>query len=106
MSDFGERVYDLVRRVPRGRVISYGGIAALLGRPRAARGVGRALRELPDGTDVPWWRVVNHAGELSLARLDPHGARLQRVLLEKEGVVFDRHGRIDWERFGWEGPDT
>ncbi len=105
MSDFAERVHDLVRRLPRGRVVSYGGVAALLGRPRAARGVGRALRELPDGSDVPWWRVVNHAGEISLARLDPHAARLQRVLLEAEGVRFDTRGRIDWDRFGWAGPE-
>lgn len=105
MSDFAERVYDLVRRVPRGRVVSYGGVAALLGRPRAARGVGRALRELPHDTDVPWWRVVNHAGAISLGKLDPHAARLQRVLLKGEGVVFDARGRIDWERFGWEGPE-
>ncbi len=105
MSEFAERVYELVRRVPRGRVVSYGGVAALLGRPRAARGVGRALRELPDGTDVPWWRVVNHAGGISLGKVDPHAARLQRVLLEEEGVVFDRSGRIDWDRFGWEGPE-
>lgn len=105
MSDFAERVYDLVRRVPRGRVVSYGGVAALLGRPRAARGVGRALQELPQGTDVPWWRVVNHAGAISLGKLDPHAARLQRVLLEGEGVVFDTRGRIDWDRFGWEGPE-
>lgn len=101
MTEFAERVYEVVRRVPPGRVVSYGGVAALLGRPRAARGVGRALRELPDGSDVPWWRVVNHAGEISLGRLDPLAARLQRILLEAEGVEFDDLGRIDWGRFGW-----
>ncbi|HEX6939197.1 MAG TPA: MGMT family protein [Longimicrobiales bacterium] len=104
MSDFSARVYELVRRVPPGRVVSYGGVAALLGRPRAARGVGRALRELPEGHDVPWWRVVNHAGEISVGRVDPHAARLQRVLLETEGVAFDGRGRIDWDRYGWAGP--
>lgn len=101
MTDFADRVYEVVRRVPPGRVVSYGGVAALLGRPRAARGVGRALRELPDGSDVPWWRVVNYAGEISLGRLDPLAARLQRILLEAEGVEFDDRGRIDWGRFGW-----
>lgn len=100
---FAHRVYDLVRRIPKGHVISYGGVAALLGRPRAARGVGRALRELPPDNDVPWWRVVNHAGGISLGKLDPHAARLQRVLLEAEGVRFDRRGRIDWESYGWGG---
>lgn len=100
-SGFAGRVYDLVRRVPAGRVVSYGGVAALLGHPRAARGVGRALRELPEGSDVPWWRVVNAAGEISVGRLDPHAARVQRILLEAEGVAFGPGGRIDWDRFGW-----
>jgi methylated-DNA-protein-cysteine methyltransferase related protein len=105
MTDFTERVYRLVRRVPQGRVISYGGVAAMLGSPRAARGVGHALHALPDGSDVPWWRVVNRNGEISIRGM-VHGARLQRVLLEREGVIFDGRGRIDWRRFGWDGEAT
>lgn len=100
MSEFNDRVWALVRRVPRGRVVSYGGVAAILGRPRAARGVGRALSMLPDGTDVPWWRVVNRNGEVSIKGV-MHGAALQRALLRREGVRFVR-GRIDWNRFGWD----
>lgn len=100
---FGARVCALVRRIPRGRVASYGGVAALLGSPRAARGVGHALGTLPPDTDVPWWRVVNRNGEISI-KGDPGLARLQRTLLERERVVFGRGGRIDWERFGWRGP--
>ena len=92
----------MVSRCPRGKIVSYGGIAALLGHPRAARGVGHALSVLPDGTDVPWWRVVNRNGEIS-ARGAIHAVRLQRALLESEGVKFDRRGRIDWKRFGWNG---
>jgi methylated-DNA-protein-cysteine methyltransferase related protein len=102
MTDFTERVYRTVRRVPRGQVVSYGGVAAILGSPRAARGVGHALHALPDGSDVPWWRVVNRNGEISI-RGAVHAARLQRVLLEAEGVSFDERGRIDWRRFGWDG---
>jgi len=98
--NFTERVYELVRRVPRGRVISYGGVAALLGHPRAARGVGQALHALPDGTDVPWWRVVNRHGEISIKGV-LHGAARQRQLLRSEGVRFSREGRIDWRRYGW-----
>ena len=105
MSDFTERVYRIVRSVPRGRIVSYGGVAALLGQPRAARGVGRTLYALPDETDVPWWRVVNRNGEISIRGV-PHGARVQRKLLEGEGVRFDRTGRIDWKRFGWDPSDT
>ncbi|MQA90719.1 MAG: methylated-DNA--[protein]-cysteine S-methyltransferase [Gemmatimonas sp.] len=95
---FSERVYATVRRIPYGRVVTYGGIAALLGTPRAARGVGSALAALPEGNDVPWWRVVNGRGEISL----PHyPGRLQRMLLEQEGVPFRRSGTIDLRRFGW-----
>lgn len=102
MSTFTNRVYRMVRRVPSGRVVSYGGIAALLGQPRAARGVGQALHALPDDSDVPWWRVVNRNGEISI-RGFVHGPQLQRALLEGEGVEFGGSGRIDWKRFGWDG---
>lgn len=105
MSTFSDRVYELVRRIPPGRVVSYGGVAALLGHPRAARGVGSALCALPEDTDVPWWRVVNRNGEISITCAD-HSARLQRVLLEAEGVEFDARGRIDWQRFGWTPDQT
>lgn len=88
--------------MPYGRIVSYGGVAAILGTPRAARGVGHALFNLPDGSNVPWWRVVNRNGEIS-NRGTPHGARLQRELLKAEGVKFDRKGRIDWIEFGWDG---
>ncbi len=100
MADFSEDVYRVVRAVARGKVVSYGGVAAILGRPRAARGVGSALGALTDGNDVPWWRVVNRNGEISIKGV-VHGPALQRALLEREGVRFDRCGRIDWKRFGW-----
>lgn len=98
---FADRTYALVRRVPHGQVVSYGGVAAMLGSPRAARGVGSALAALPPDTEVPWWRVVNRNGEISIKGA-PGLAALQRSLLEREGVVFDRGERIDWDRFfGW-----
>ncbi|MGH7470595.1 MAG: MGMT family protein [Longimicrobiales bacterium] len=99
---FSERVYRMVKRCPHGKVVSYGGIAALLGHPRAARGVGNALAALTDLSNVPWWRVVNHNGEISI-KSSGHGAILQRKLLTAEGVEFDRRARIDWTRFGWDG---
>jgi methylated-DNA-protein-cysteine methyltransferase-like protein len=101
--DFTSRVYALVRRIPRGKAVSYGGVAAILGSPRAARGVGTALSALPPDHDVPWWRVVNRNGEISI-KGEPGLAALQRTLLEREGVRFDKAGRLDWERFGWRGP--
>jgi len=83
--------------------VSYGGVAAMLGSPRAARGVGTALSALPPDADVPWWRVVNRLGQISI-KGEPGLAALQRTLLEREGVRFDRSGRLDWEAFGWRGP--
>lgn len=99
---FTARVWRLVRKCPRGRIVSYGGVAALLGSPRAARGVGGALAALPADTDVPWWRVVNRNGEISIKSADYRPA-LQRTLLEKEGIRFSRGGRIDWKVYGWDG---
>jgi methylated-DNA-protein-cysteine methyltransferase related protein len=91
------RVYALVRRIPRGRVTSYGAIARALGLPQGARTVGWALRACPD--DVPWHRVVNVRGQISWRPTG--GYHLQRVRLQQEGVRFTRKGRIDLERFGW-----
>ncbi|MGH7477588.1 MAG: MGMT family protein [Longimicrobiales bacterium] len=97
---FSRRVYALVRRVPPGRIVSYGGVAALLGQPRAARGVGHALSALPDDSDVPWWRVVNRNGAISLTGPQQH---VQRALLQSEGVRFGGNGRADWAAYGWDG---
>lgn len=105
LSAFTRRVHAAVRAIPYGRIASYGGIAAVMGQPRAARAVGRALCALEEGTDVPWWRVVNRNGEISI-RCAIHAAALQRALLKGEGVRFDALGRINWERFGWDGSDA
>jgi methylated-DNA-protein-cysteine methyltransferase-like protein len=99
---FFERVYRLVRQVPSGRVTTYGAVARMLGSPRGARTVGWALHSLPSGSDVPWHRVVNSRGCISTSCIE-HGAGRQRSLLEAEGVVFNDSGRLDWDRFGWEG---
>ena len=99
---FFEQVYRLVRQVPPGKVTSYGAIARMLGNPRAARTVGWALHSVPEGSDVPWQRVINSRGRISTS-CQEHGAGLQRVLLEAEGVEFDERGYVDWERCGWEG---
>lgn len=86
------RIYAAVRRIPRGRVATYGQIAELAGLPRQARQVGYALAALRDAR-VPWHRVINTRGEIS-PRSDPGPERLQRVLLEREGIRFDAHGRV------------
>lgn len=95
------RIHAAVARIPRGRVATYGQIAALAGLPGQARLVGYALHALPAATGVPWQRVVNARGEVS-RRSDPGGHEaLQRVILEHEGVRFDARGRIPLARFQW-----
>jgi methylated-DNA-protein-cysteine methyltransferase-like protein len=95
--------YRAVRRVPRGKVATYGQIANAAGLPGNARRVGYALYALPAGSGVPWHRVVNAAGVLSVGRLDPDSAREQRLRLEMEGVRFDARGRVVLGRHGWKG---
>jgi methylated-DNA-protein-cysteine methyltransferase related protein len=98
---FPDEVYAIVRRVPRGRVITYGAIAHLLGEPRKARQVGWAMAATPDAKPrIPWHRVINARGEIS-QRHSPAAEGLHRQRLEAEGVVFDADGRVNLERYLW-----
>src|SRR5260221_13941681 len=90
---FNDQVYALVRLIPSGKVLNYGSVAALLGNLRGARAVGWALNSLSAGTDVPWWRVINAAGKVSI-RSNQHSRDEQRRLLEAEGVQFDENESI------------
>jgi methylated-DNA-protein-cysteine methyltransferase-like protein len=89
-----------VGHIPKGRVATYGVVARLAGRPGAARTVGWALSALPHDTDVPWWRVINSAGRISLATHD-HGSVLQRALLLREGIRFAPGGAVSLSTHGW-----
>ena len=95
-----QQVHRIVRAVPPGRVTTYGTVATLAGRPGGARTVGWAVRALQRGTDVPWHRVINAQGHISLPS---PSAELQRALLENEGVKFNEKGRVDLSRYGWQG---
>ena len=100
LSPLYRSIYRTVRNIPPGRVATYGGIARAAGIPGQARLVGYALHRCPEHMQIPWQRVVNAAGELS--RLpDPDASQRQRDLLEREGIVFDPHGRIDLKQYGW-----
>jgi methylated-DNA-protein-cysteine methyltransferase-like protein len=94
------RIYAVVRRIPRGRVATYGQIAELAGLAGHARQVGYALHALPQGTSVPWHRVLNARGTLSLRR-DPGAEISQRLRLEAEGIRFDAGGRVPLQRVRW-----
>ncbi len=95
-----QRIYAVVRRIPRGRVATYGQVAALAGMPGHARQIGYALFALPAGDGVPWHRVINAQGRIS-PRAEPGYDTIQRLLLEKEGVRFLASGRIALERYRW-----
>lgn len=106
---FNTQVWEIVRQIPRGKVASYGQIAKLLPPPDGVEieayiafgplWVGGAMAHCPD--DVPWQRVINSKGEISVR--DGAGARRQRLLLKEEGVLFNPRGRIDFKQYGWNG---
>jgi methylated-DNA-protein-cysteine methyltransferase-like protein len=104
--NFYEQVYQVVRRIPSGQVSTYGRIAAMLGRPHAARAVGYALNALkadnPANRDVPWQRVINSQGRISIVNRE-HGANQQADLLRGEGVVVSSDLRVDLDTFLWPG---
>ena len=103
---FNHQVWDIVRQIPIGKVATYGQIARMIPAPEGVdekayrafgpRWVGGAMAACPD--DVPWQRVINSKGEISLRP----GAEHQRQLLEEEGVQFNERGRIDLQTFGWQ----
>ena len=94
------RIYRVVRRIPRGRVASYGQVARLAGLPRHARLVGYALHNLRGETRLPWHRVVAADGRIA-KRAFPDDGRWQQQLLEEEGVELDLSGAVPMERYGW-----
>ena len=94
------RIYDMVRRIPSGRVATYGQIAALVG-GCSARMVGYAMAGVSWWT-IPWQRVINARGRISIR--DPNGYSLQKAILEREGIDFDESDSVDLSVFGWEGP--
>jgi len=109
-SGFFVQVYRVTQRIPAGKVTSYGRIAQMLGRPRAARAVGYALSALQDAgsgalytsATVPWQRVVNSQGRISIVNRT-HTAAEQARLLREEGVMVDETGRVDLNLYLWEG---
>lgn len=96
--NFRQRVLTIVAAIPYGKVATYGQVARLAGTSRAARQVGGILSRLPEGSSLPWFRVVNRFGQISLPGAD---YQRQRDALLTEGIIFTHHGAIDLEKFGW-----
>jgi methylated-DNA-protein-cysteine methyltransferase-like protein len=95
MQSFAEQVYEIVARIPKGKVVTYGSIARMLGKPRGAREVGWAMRNCPEG--YPWQRVVMADGSITGGGY----AEMRRDLLESEGVVFTGDGKVDMKECRW-----
>jgi methylated-DNA-protein-cysteine methyltransferase-like protein len=98
-----EQIYLVIKQIPPGKVATYGQIAEIVG-GCTARMVGYALSALSPNSAIPWQRVINRLGKIS-PRGDGLSSIQQRQLLEAEGVRFDEQGRVDFNEFGWLGPD-
>ncbi len=97
LDDADERIWQVVAQIPRGRVATYGQVAALAGLPRGGRRVGRAMAQLPQGSALPWHRVINAAGRTAIPGA---GGERQRRLLRAEGVMFV-NGKVNLQRWRW-----
>jgi methylated-DNA-protein-cysteine methyltransferase related protein len=95
------QIYDVVRRIPWGKVATYGQVADLAGLYGKARLVGYALYQVPLESDVPWQRVVNAKGDISYSVAREGGDHLQKNLLEQEGIKFKENGSIDLGTYRW-----
>jgi methylated-DNA-protein-cysteine methyltransferase related protein len=97
-----QKIYDVVRKIPPGKVATYGQVAELAGIYGKARLVGYALFRVEIASDIPWQRVVNSKGEISYSIAREGGDYLQKTLLEQEGIEFDRSHRIDLKIYRWQ----
>lgn len=102
MTDFKQRVIKFIQSVPKGKVVSYGQVAANAGSPRSARQVGGVLKGLDSSKgEVPWWRVINNQGILSIKGNWIAGKEMQKELLEKEGIKVGADYKLDIKKYRW-----
>lgn len=97
-----QKFYTIIYKIPAGKVATYGQIAAIAGYPRKARLVGYALKGMGERSTVPWYRVINAQGKISFPEHSEHYS-IQKTILESEGIVFSKSGKIDLRKFQWEG---
>lgn len=99
--ELNEIIWQVVNSIPKGKVATYGQIAAIAGYPKHARLVGNILKKLPKGTSLPWHRIINAQGKISFP-IDSEAYKRQRSLLEQEGLVFF-NGKLSLKQHGWQG---
>lgn len=105
--NFGDRVIQYIHQVPKGKVASYGQIAAMAGSPRATLMVGQILRTGTEKHQLPWQRIISSKGIISIVNME-HPAEQQAELLRSEGVAVEQHGHeywVDLKKYGWQ-PDN
>lgn len=98
--ELAQIILAVVALIPFGKVASYGQVAALAGLPRHARLVGRVLSRMDESSQIPWHRVINSQGQISLSRLDDLGYNEQQARLLSEGILF-KNGKVSFKEFGW-----
>ena len=101
--DFQEKVIQIIKKIPYGKVTSYGTIATLAGEPRKAREVGYILHSLTKKYDLPWQRVINRSGYISIRGDDINMKALQKALLLQEGIAVSKDFMVDLDKYGWWG---
>lgn len=97
-----QQILEVVSRIPYGKVASYGQVAKMAGLPKHARLVGTVLKQLAADAQIPWYRVVNAQGKISLAKLNAQGQNIQQLKLMDEGVGLE-NGKINLNRYQWHG---
>jgi methylated-DNA-protein-cysteine methyltransferase-like protein len=100
--DFKSQVIKIISAIPKGKVMSYGQVASMAGSPKAARQVGAVLRGVEPNSKIPWWRVINNKGEISIKGNWIATKELQKKLLEKEGVIIDSNFSLDINKYRYE----
>jgi methylated-DNA-protein-cysteine methyltransferase related protein len=99
MAIFSTQVIEIIKCVPYGKVVSYGQVAALAGVPRAARQVGFALKRNESDGDIPWWRVINNEGRITIKGNFYNSAVLQKQMLEDEGIIVSKDFVVDMQEY-------
>lgn len=98
--ELARQILEVIIRIPYGKVMSYGQVAKMAGLPKHARLVGYVLKHLDDDVDIPWYRVINAKGEISLKKLNEKGENIQHIRLLDEGIEI-LNGKINLKNFGW-----
>lgn len=104
MNEYQKSIITVIRTIPLGKVMSYGQVAAYIGRPKEAREVGWTLQKID--ADFPWWRVLNNAGQISIKDNPTADAAMQKQLLEQEGIVVDDDFRLDIDTYRYYAEET